>query len=206
MVEHLNAVGSTIDDLVAGVNHIRTRRSWLFLTAIPSRPVRSVRSGVGDRRAVRPVRRVRAARPRRDGDGPSRRDAGHRGFRTAVALKRMLPHVAANDELVESFVREARLASYLATPTSRRPTTSARSTTPTSSRWSWCRAEPAPDPAPLRADRRRDPAAARAQHPDQICDALDYAHNLVRRARPAARHHPPRRLAGEHHRRRRAAS
>jgi serine/threonine protein kinase len=38
---------------------------------------------------------------------------GLAGFRRPVALKRMLPHVAANDDLVQSFVREARLASYL---------------------------------------------------------------------------------------------
>jgi serine/threonine protein kinase len=38
---------------------------------------------------------------------------GIEGFRRPVALKRMLPHVAANDDLVRSFVREARLASHL---------------------------------------------------------------------------------------------
>lgn len=38
---------------------------------------------------------------------------GIEGFRRPVALKRMLPHVASNDDLVRSFVREARLASYL---------------------------------------------------------------------------------------------
>ncbi len=38
---------------------------------------------------------------------------GLAGFRRPVALKRMLPHVAANDDLVRSFVREARLASHL---------------------------------------------------------------------------------------------
>jgi serine/threonine-protein kinase len=38
---------------------------------------------------------------------------GIAGFRRPVALKRMLPWVAANDELVRSFVREARLASHL---------------------------------------------------------------------------------------------
>jgi serine/threonine protein kinase len=38
---------------------------------------------------------------------------GIAGFRREVALKRMLPHVALNDEFVRSFVREARLASYL---------------------------------------------------------------------------------------------
>ncbi len=39
--------------------------------------------------------------------------AGIEGFRRVVALKRMLPHVAANEDMVRSFVREARLASYL---------------------------------------------------------------------------------------------
>ena len=38
---------------------------------------------------------------------------GIEGFRRPVALKRMLPHVASNDDLVRSFVREARLASHL---------------------------------------------------------------------------------------------
>jgi serine/threonine protein kinase len=38
---------------------------------------------------------------------------GIAGFRRPVALKRMLPHVASNDDLVRSFVREARLASHL---------------------------------------------------------------------------------------------
>jgi serine/threonine protein kinase len=38
---------------------------------------------------------------------------GIAGFRRPVALKRMLPHVAGNEDLVRSFVREARLASHL---------------------------------------------------------------------------------------------
>src|SRR5438874_9776835 len=38
---------------------------------------------------------------------------GVAGFRKTVALKRMLPHVAGNEDLVKSFVREARLASHL---------------------------------------------------------------------------------------------
>ena len=38
---------------------------------------------------------------------------GLAGFRRPVALKRMLPHVASNEDLVRSFVREARLASHL---------------------------------------------------------------------------------------------
>jgi len=39
--------------------------------------------------------------------------SGIEGFRRIVALKRMLPHVAASEEMVQSFAREARLASYL---------------------------------------------------------------------------------------------
>src|SRR5262252_10240882 len=38
---------------------------------------------------------------------------GIEDFRRPVALKRMLPHVAGNEDLVKSFVREARLASHL---------------------------------------------------------------------------------------------
>ncbi len=39
--------------------------------------------------------------------------SGIEGFHKTVALKRMLPHVAANQDMVAAFVREARLASYL---------------------------------------------------------------------------------------------
>ena len=39
--------------------------------------------------------------------------SGIEGFHKVVALKRMLPHVAANQEMVAAFVREARLASFL---------------------------------------------------------------------------------------------
>jgi serine/threonine protein kinase len=39
--------------------------------------------------------------------------SGIEGFSKVVALKRMLPQVAASEDLVKSFVREARLASYL---------------------------------------------------------------------------------------------
>ena len=39
--------------------------------------------------------------------------SGIEGFRRQVALKRMLPHVAASAEMVQSFVREAHLASHL---------------------------------------------------------------------------------------------
>ena len=38
---------------------------------------------------------------------------GIEGFKRSVALKRMLEHVAMNDDLVAAFVREARLASYM---------------------------------------------------------------------------------------------
>src|SRR5689334_11943915 len=39
--------------------------------------------------------------------------AGIEGFHRPVALKRMLPHVASNEDMVKAFVREARLASHL---------------------------------------------------------------------------------------------
>jgi serine/threonine protein kinase len=38
---------------------------------------------------------------------------GIEGFKRSVALKRMLEHVAANEDMVKAFVREARLASYM---------------------------------------------------------------------------------------------
>jgi serine/threonine protein kinase len=41
---------------------------------------------------------------------------GIEGFRRPVALKRMLPHVAASDEMVRAFVREARLLGHLRHP------------------------------------------------------------------------------------------
>src|SRR5688500_17522824 len=39
--------------------------------------------------------------------------SGIAGFKRAVALKRMREHVASNQEMVQAFVREARLASYM---------------------------------------------------------------------------------------------
>src|SRR6186713_1507380 len=39
--------------------------------------------------------------------------AGIEGFHRPIALKRMLPHVATNEDMVKAFVREARLASHL---------------------------------------------------------------------------------------------
>ncbi len=39
--------------------------------------------------------------------------AGREGFQRPVALKRMLPHVASNADMVKAFVREAHLASHL---------------------------------------------------------------------------------------------
>ncbi|HWU90617.1 MAG TPA: protein kinase, partial [Kofleriaceae bacterium] len=39
--------------------------------------------------------------------------AGIEGFHRQIALKRMLPHCATNDDMVKAFVREARLASHL---------------------------------------------------------------------------------------------
>ena len=39
--------------------------------------------------------------------------SGVDGFTKVVALKRMLPHVATDEDMVKAFVREARLASYL---------------------------------------------------------------------------------------------
>ena len=38
---------------------------------------------------------------------------GSLGFARTIALKRMLPHVASNEDMVRAFVREARLASHL---------------------------------------------------------------------------------------------
>jgi serine/threonine protein kinase len=38
---------------------------------------------------------------------------GSDGFQRQVALKRMLPHVAASEDMVDAFLREARLVSYL---------------------------------------------------------------------------------------------
>ncbi|MBL0216122.1 MAG: serine/threonine protein kinase [Myxococcales bacterium] len=105
--------------------------------------------------------------------------AGIEGFRKVVALKRMLPHVAANDDMVKSFVREARLASYL------RHANVAQTYDLGKVGDTYFIAMELIEGRSLRDVLRRCaslnkvmPVAYSLNILNQICDALDYAHNL----------------------------
>jgi eukaryotic-like serine/threonine-protein kinase len=105
--------------------------------------------------------------------------SGIEGFHRPIALKRMLPHVATNDDMVKAFVREARLASHL------RHANVAQTyelgkvddvyfiamelvTGPTlRAVLKHCAQTTGPMPIPIALNIL-----------NQICDALDYAHNL----------------------------
>jgi eukaryotic-like serine/threonine-protein kinase len=104
---------------------------------------------------------------------------GIEGFQRPIALKRMLPHVAANDDMVKAFVREAMLARHL------RHSNVAQTyelgkvdgvlfiamelvTGPTlRAVLKHCAQTTGPMPVPVALNIL-----------NQICDALDYAHNL----------------------------
>jgi len=105
--------------------------------------------------------------------------SGIEGFRRQVALKRMLPHVATNPEMVESFVREAHLASRL------RHTNVAQTYDLGKEGNTYFIAMELIEGKSLRAILKHC-AANHGPMPvpvalnilNQICDALDYAHNL----------------------------
>ncbi len=101
------------------------------------------------------------------------------GFRKFVALKRMLPHVATNDEMVRAFVREARLASYL------RHANVAQTYELGKVDDTYFIAMELIEGRSLRDVLRRCasldkvmPVSHSLNVLNQICDALDYAHNL----------------------------
>ena len=105
--------------------------------------------------------------------------AGIEGFRKVVALKRLLPHVATDDEMVASFVREARLASYL------RHANVAQTYELGKVGDIYFIAMELIEGRSLREVLRRCaglkkvmPVAYTLNILNQICDALDYAHNL----------------------------
>jgi len=105
--------------------------------------------------------------------------SGIEGFRRIVALKRMLPHVAASDDMVQSFVREARLASYL------RHTNVAQTYELGKVGEIYFIAMELIEGRNLREilrhcaqDRSILPVPIALNVINQICDALDYAHNL----------------------------
>lgn len=104
---------------------------------------------------------------------------GIEGFRKVVALKRMLPHVAANEDMVRSFVREARLASYL------RHANVAQTYELGKVGDVYFIAMELVEGRSLREIlkrcaglRKRMPVPLALNILNQICDALDYAHNL----------------------------
>jgi serine/threonine protein kinase len=105
--------------------------------------------------------------------------AGIEGFQRQVALKRMLPHVAEDDDMVKAFVREARLASHLRHGNVAQTYELGRVdgiyfiameliTGPTlRAVLKHCAQTTGPMPVPIALNII-----------NQICDALDYAHNL----------------------------
>jgi serine/threonine-protein kinase len=105
--------------------------------------------------------------------------SGIEGFRKIIALKRMLPHVAENEDMVRSFVREGRLAAYL------RHANVAQTYELGKVGEIYFIAMELIDGRNLR-EILRNCAHNRAIMPvrialnviNQICDALDYAHNL----------------------------
>lgn len=104
---------------------------------------------------------------------------GLAGFRKAVALKRMLPSIASNEEFVRSFVREARLASHL------RHSNVAQTYDLGKVEDVYFIAMELVNGRTLR-DMLRNALETRSRIPipislhilNQVCDALDYAHNL----------------------------
>ncbi len=105
--------------------------------------------------------------------------AGIEGFRKEVALKRMLPHLAGNEDMVRAFVREARLASYL------RHANVAQTYELGKVDDTYFIAMELIEGRSLRDVLRRCaslnkvmPVSHSLNVLNQICDALDYAHNL----------------------------
>ena len=117
IVEHLDAIGASTDDVLHGVQlytppssprrtaNPRPRARSTISTVTPGLPEEVEEFGpyaVYEELGVGGMACVHRAETR-----------GIAGFRRPVALKRMLPHVAASDDFVQAFVREARIASHL---------------------------------------------------------------------------------------------
>jgi serine/threonine protein kinase len=104
---------------------------------------------------------------------------GLAGFRKQVALKRLHPHVAADPTMVQSFVHEARLASQL-----RHPNVAQTYDLGMVDGTYFIAMEYIPGPTLTQLLRQSTSAAGPLPIPialailGQICDALDYAHNL----------------------------
>jgi eukaryotic-like serine/threonine-protein kinase len=104
---------------------------------------------------------------------------GLAGFRKPVALKRLHPHVAADPAMVQSFVHEARLASHLSHPNIAQTYDLGREGDSYFIAMEYV-------PGPTLSQLLRQSAAAGVTVPvpvalailSQICDALDYAHNV----------------------------
>src|SRR5689334_18580933 len=102
---------------------------------------------------------------------------GLAGFRKAVALKRLHPHIAADPAMVQSFVHEARLASHLHHPNIAQTYDLGKTGDSYLIAIDYV-------PGPTLAQLLRQSSAAAIPIPvalailSQICDALDYAHNF----------------------------
>ena len=104
---------------------------------------------------------------------------GLAGFRKQVALKRLHPHVAGDPSMVQAFVHEARLASHL-----RHPNVAQVYDLGMEDGTYFIAMEYIPGPTLVQLLRQSTSAAGPVPIPialailGQICDALDYAHNL----------------------------
>jgi len=104
---------------------------------------------------------------------------GLAGFRKRVALKRLHPHIAKDPSMLQSFVHEARLASYLHHPNIAQTYDLGRAGDSY-----FIAMEYVPGPTLAQLLRRTAAAAVSVPIPialailSQLCDALDYAHNF----------------------------
>ena len=104
---------------------------------------------------------------------------GHAGFRKLVALKRLHPHIAEDPSMVQAFVHEARLASHL-----RHPNVAETYDLGKVDGTYFIAMEYIAGPTLTQLLRQSAAAAGPVPIPislsilGQICDALDYAHNL----------------------------
>ena len=124
---------------------------------------------------------------------------GVEGFERILAIKRILPTMAEDDEFITMFIDEARISVQLNHANIVQIYELGKSTTPTSSPWS---TSPGKDVRTIleRCRRRGElmPTAQAVFIASKMCEGLDYAHRKKDAARPGPRHHPPRRLAAEH--------
>ena len=122
---------------------------------------------------------------------------GVEGFERILAIKRILPNMAEDEEFITMFIDEAQIACSSTTRTSCRSTSSGSTTRRyfiameyVSGRDLRAILDRCRKRRELDADARRRSTSAR-----KICEGLDYAHRKKDARGQAAEHHPPRRVA-----------